>query len=152
MHWFTLIVALTLLLGTLITEVRQTLLSVFLPLLSVAWAAAMVRFDFFIHRQAAYLRALELQMQQQGLSVPLWESWKASLRSTQFIVPVADVIASAVIVIPTIYMLFGPAQQVFAQRQWVGARAYAWSVSVLIVLLLCSLTVIPRIAAWGHEP
>lgn len=150
MHWFTLAVAVLLLLGVLIAESRQTILSVFLPLLSLAWAAAMVRFDFFIHRQAAYLRAVEAQLQAGGVSVPLWESWKMSLRSTQYIVPIADVIACAVIVVPTIYLLFGPAQKFFQLRQWRWGNVYAWSISILILLLLCSLTVIPKIAAWGH--
>lgn len=109
MHWFTLAVALMLLGGVFINELRQTALSVFLPLLSLAWAAAMVRFDFFIHRQAAYLRALEAQMQQGSISIPLWESWKPSLHATPLVVPLADAIASAVIVVPTIYLLFGPA-------------------------------------------
>lgn len=152
MHWFTLAVALTLLGGVFINELRQTALSVFLPLLSLAWAAAMVRFDFFIHRQAAYLRALEAQMQQGGISIPLWESWKPSLHATPLVVPLADAIASAVIVVPTIYLLFGPAQQVFASRQWRGAKPYAWLISALLILSLCSLAGVPEIAAWRQSP
>ena len=152
MHWFTLVVALTLLAGVFVSEKRQTVLSVFLPLLSLAWAAAMVRFDFFIHRQAAYLRALEAQMQQGGVSVPLWETWKMSLRATPFVVPVADIIASAAIVVPTVYLLFGPARQVLITRKWRGARLYAWLVAALIILSLCSLAVIPKLAAWGQSP
>lgn len=150
MHWFTLAVVLTLLAGVFVIEVRQTILSVFLPLLSLAWAVAVVRFDFFIHRQAAYLRVLETQMQQGGISVPLWETWKMSLKATPFVVPLADAIASAAIVVPTVYLLFGPAQQVFTARGWRGAKLYAWLVSALLVLSLGSLTTIPKIAAWGQ--
>jgi hypothetical protein len=135
-----------LLTGVFIVENRKTILSVFLPLLSLAWAAAMVRFDFFIHRQAAYLRIIEPQLQSRGVSIPLWESWKFSLRSTQFIVPIADLIAVAVIVIPTIYLLFVPAQQYFQSHQWKFGKFYAWIVSGLIVALLCSLIFIPKIA------
>jgi len=152
MHWFTLAVALALLAGVFVNDLRPTALSVFLPLLSLAWGAAMVRFDFFIHRQAAYLRALEVQMQKGGIAVPLWETWKASLRATPFVVPPADAIASAVIVVPTLYLLFGPAQQVFASRGWRGARLYAWLASGLLILSLCSLAAIPKIAAWGQSP
>ncbi len=152
MHWFTLAVALALLAGVFASELRPTALSVFLPLLSLAWGAAMVRFDFFIHRQAAYLRALEAQMQKGGITVPLWETWKASLRATPFVVPPADAVASAVIVVPTLYLLFGPAQQVFASRGWRGARLYAWLASGLLILSLCSLAAIPKIAAWGQSP
>lgn len=152
MHWFTLTVALTLLAGVFINELRQTALSIFLPLLSLAWAAAMVRFDFFIHRQAAYLRVLEAQMQKGGISIPLWESWKMSLHATPLVVPMADAIASTAIVVPTVYLLFGPVQQLFASRQWRGAKQFAWLVSTLLILSLCSLAVIPRIAAWGQSP
>jgi hypothetical protein len=152
MHWFTLAVVLALLAGVFVVEKRQTVLSVFLPLLSLAWAAAMVRFDFFIHRQAAYLRALEAQMQQGGVSMPLWETWKMSLRAASFVVPAADIIASAAIVVPTVYLLFGPARQVFITRKWRGAKLYAWLVAALLILSLCSLAVIPKLAAWGQSP
>lgn len=64
MHWFTLIVVVVLLVGVCIVENRRTVLSVFLPLLSIAWAASILRFDFFVHRQAAYLRALEASVLQ----------------------------------------------------------------------------------------
>src|SRR5215210_331787 len=118
MHWYSIIVAIALLTGVFIVENRKTALSVFLPLLSLAWGAAMVRFDFFIHRQAAYLRALEAQMQRGGMAVPLWETWKASLRAAPFVVPPADALSSAVIVVPTRSLLFGTAQQVFSSRGW----------------------------------
>lgn len=147
MHWFSIVVAITILVGALVVEMRgRTILSVFLPLLAVAWAAAMVRFDFFIHRQAAYLRQLEAQMRESGIALPLWETWKASLRSTVIIVPAADVLASAVIVIPTLYLLFGPAQQFFQRSGWRWGKLYAWTLSAILILLLASLAVIPKIA------
>jgi hypothetical protein len=153
MHWFSIVVALTLLVGVFVVETRRTtILSVFLPLLSLAWAAAMVRFDFFIHRQAAYLRELESRLPETGVFVPMWESWKTSLQATPSVIPAADAIASAVIVVPTIYLLFGPSLGFFRERGWKGGKAYAYTVSTLMILLLLSLTVIPRIAAWGHEP
>jgi hypothetical protein len=147
MHWFTVVVALTLLVGVWIVEHRKTILSMFLPLLSLAWAASMVRFDFFIHRQAAYLRTFESQLQEKGASTPLWETWKAASRSTPFVVPVLDAIAVSVIVIPTFYLLFGPAQEFCQTKGWGWGRKYAWSVSVVLLLLLLSLTVIPRLSA-----
>src|SRR5437588_7437678 len=110
MHWFSIIVAIIILVGIAVVETRgRTILSVFLPLLSLAWAASMVRFDFFIHRQAAYLRIFESQLRETGVSTPLWETWKAASRSTPYVVPVLDAIALSVIVIPTFYLLFGPA-------------------------------------------
>ncbi|MGI8837485.1 MAG: hypothetical protein ACR2H4_12735 [Pyrinomonadaceae bacterium] len=148
MHWFSIIVAITLMIGVWFVENRKTIISVFLPLLSLAWAASMVRFDFFIHRQAAYLRLLESQLLEKGTSGPLWETWKASSKSTPFVVPALDVIAVGVIVIPTLYLLFGPAQELCQTKGWGWARIYAWSVSMILFLLLVSLVAIPKIA--GH--
>jgi hypothetical protein len=59
MHVTTLVVVILLFGGTWLIEDRKSIISVILPILSLAWAAAIVRFDFFIHRQAAYLRAVE---------------------------------------------------------------------------------------------
>jgi hypothetical protein len=148
MHWFTIIVAITLLVGVWLAENKKTILSVFVPLLSLAWAASIVRFDFFIHRQAAYLRLLEWQLQEKGASGPLWETWKASSKSAAFVVPAADAIAVAVIVLPTVYLLFGPAQEFCQTKGWDWGRKYAWSVCIILLLLLLSLSVIPRIASF----
>jgi hypothetical protein len=147
MHWFTLVTAITLLASVWIIEHRRTILSLFVPLLSLAWAAAMVRFDFFIHRQAAYLRSLESRLQETG-AMPLWETWKAKSRSTQFVVPLLDIIAVTVIVLPTLYLLFGPAREYCRTKQWRWATIYAWAVSIMLVGLLLSLAVIPKIAAY----
>ena len=78
----------------------KTILSVFLPLLSLGWAASVVRSDYFIRREAAYLRDLQTKTQP---NLPLWETWKGSLHSTVFVVPVLDVIAVPVMVVPTLY-------------------------------------------------
>ena len=146
-HVTTWIVVLMLLVGTWIVEKRKTILSVILPLLSLSWAAAMVRFDFFIHRQGAYLRLLEARMQEQGISIPLYESWKYSLQSTKFVVPITDLIAIWIITVPTLYLLSGPLQEYFLQNQWRGGKLYAWGVASLFVILLASLAFIPKIAA-----
>lgn len=151
MHWYSIIVAVVLLTGVAFVETRKTILSVFLPLLTLSWAAAILRFDFFIHRQAAYLRAVEAKLSERGIAIPLWESWKKPLRSTLFVMPVADVIAVTVIVVATVYLLFGPAQEYFRLRQWRGGRIYSWAVTVLILIVLCSLAVIPSVAAWGQD-
>ncbi|HEY6804277.1 MAG TPA: hypothetical protein VI306_11900 [Pyrinomonadaceae bacterium] len=144
LHWFTLIVALSLVIGIVVIErLGNTLLSIFLPLLSVSWAASVLRFDFFIHRQAAYLRMLEAQSGSR-----LWESWKASLNSSALVIPTADLFASAVIVVPTLYIVFGPAQNYFASRNWKGARLYAFSISVILLLLLVSLIFVPKVASY----
>ncbi len=108
----------------------------------------MLRFDFFIHRQAAYLRQLETQLTQEGISIPLWETWKTGLRSTIFVIPLADTIASAVVVLPTVYILFGPAQRFLDTRHRVLGKAYAWFVTVLLIVLLGSLAMMPRFSQW----
>src|SRR5690349_6401056 len=92
LHLTTFIVVAALLTGTYVIENRKSIISVLLPILTLSWAAATVRFDYFIHRQAAYLRSAETRMQESGISIPLWETWKFSLRSTSIIVPIADVI------------------------------------------------------------
>ena len=147
MHWHSLIVAIVILVGVQVIEARQTILSVFLPLLSIAWAAAMVRFDFFIHRQAAYLRYLESQTTG-GNSFQLWETWKTSLGGARFVIPPADFFAVIVIVVPTLYLLFGPSRQFFQIKQWKGGNLYAWSTTALLCLLLASLLIIPTVANW----
>ena len=145
MHWYSIIVAVVILAGILVVETRRTLLSVFLPLLAVAWAASIVRFDFFIHRQAAYLRYLELQMTSET-SLQFWETWKASHGRAVFVIPLADIFAVTVIVIPTIYLLFGPAKQYFKSAQWRGGNLYAWGITAVLFALLLSLLAIPKIA------
>jgi hypothetical protein len=145
-QWFTLIVAVVFIIGTTVVErLGRTILSVFLPLLSLAWAASVVRFDYFIHRQAAYLRRLEADMQ---TNAPLWETWKGSLHSTALVVPLLDVLAVSVIVIPTLYLLFVPAQDYFRSRSWRWGKLYALSIAALRTLLLLSIAVVPKIASY----
>ena len=146
MHVTTLIVVVILLGGIWLIEHRTSFLSVVLPLLSLAWAAAIVRFDYFIHRQGAYLRAVEAHMQAAGISIPLWESWKSSLRLTSVVVPIADFIAIIVVLVPTIYLLFGLAQEFFNVKKWQGGKIYAWGVLIVLGCLLGCLPFIPKLA------
>lgn len=146
MHWFSLIIMIIILAGVSVIENRKTILSVFLPLLTVAWAASMVRFDFFIHRQNAYLRAVESELRSKGTVIPLWDSWKQQLTATPFVVPMMDIFICLAIVVPTLYILFVPAQKYFQDSGWKGTKIYAWGISLLIIILLCSLTLIPQIA------
>jgi hypothetical protein len=139
MHWITLLVAVSLLIGCRIIEKRKTIICVFLPLVSVAWAASVLRFDYFIHRQASYLRAFEFQMQKSGFAFPLWETWKAEHRSGIFIVPFADLIVFLLIIIPTAFILFNYTQQYFSEKKWKFGKVYVWTIlTLLIVLLLLS--------------
>jgi hypothetical protein len=148
MHLTTIFVVFMLLGGTWFVETRRSFVSVLLPLLSLAWAAAIVRFDFFIHRQGAYLRLLEMSLQRRvAADVPFWELSKAQLRSTRYVVPTADALSMLVIIVPTIYLLFGPCKSLFKERQWRGHLLYAWTVLLLILLLLLSLPFIPKIAS-----
>jgi hypothetical protein len=48
LHWITLITMVVLLVGTALVEHRDTIASLFLPLLSLVWASAVLRLDFFI--------------------------------------------------------------------------------------------------------
>jgi len=147
MHLMTIFVVFMLVGGTWLVETRRSFVSLLLPLLSLAWAAAMVRFDFFIHRQGAYLRLLEASLQRRGApDLPFWELSKAQLHSTRYVVPTADVLGILIIIVPTIYLLFGPCKSLFKERQWRGHLPYAWTVLLLIALLLSSLPFIPRIA------
>lgn len=145
MHLTTIFVVFMLVGGTLFVETRRSFVSLLLPLLSLAWAAAIVRFDFFIHRQGAYLRVIETSLQNR-LDLPFWELWKAQLSSTRYVVPIADAFSILIIIVPTIYLLFGPCKSLFKERQWRGHLLYAWTVLLLIVLLLSTLPFIPRIA------
>ena len=147
MHLTTIVVVIALLAGVWLSEKRESIVSVLLPLLSLSWAAAMVRFDFFIHRQAAYLRALETSLHQNGLAVPLWEGWKASLKSNQIVIPIADLFATLIIVVITVYLLFGPAHNVFKSKNWPAHRLYSWLILLLTVGLLLFLPLIPKLAA-----
>jgi hypothetical protein len=147
MHLTTIVVVVALLVGVWLSEKRESVISVLLPLLSLSWAAAMVRFDFFIHRQAADLRALETSLQQSGLSVPLWEGWKASLQSTRIVIPMADIFATLIVVVITAYLLFGPARAVFKLKKWPAYRFYSWLILLSTVGLLLFLPLIPKLAA-----
>jgi hypothetical protein len=147
MHLTTIVVVIALLAGVWLSERRESVLSVLLPLLSLFWAAAIVRFDFFVHRQAAYLRVVEGSLRQLGVVTPLWETWKASLRSTRVVIPVADFFGVLIVLVPTAYLLFGPARAVFKARGWPARRTYCWAVLLVIVGLLCLLPFIPGLAA-----
>lgn len=147
MHITTLVVVIALVSGVWLSEKRESVVSVLLPLLSLSWAAAMVRFDFFIHRQAAYLRAFEASLNKAGLAVPLWETWKVSLQSTRLVVPIADLFAALIVVVTTAYLLFGPAKTVFHSRRWPAHRIYSWFILLSTIGLLLFLLLIPGIAA-----
>jgi len=147
MHLTTVVIVVVLLVGVWLSEQRESIISVLLPLLSLSWAAAMVRFDFFIHRQAAYLRALEASLHQNGLAIPLWEGWKVSLQSTRVVIPIADMFATLILVVATAYLLFGPCRKVFISRGWPAHRLYSWLILVSMIGLLLSLAFIPQLAA-----
>jgi hypothetical protein len=81
-----------------------------------------------------------------GNSIQLWETWKASLRGARLVIPPADFFAVIVIVVPTLYLLFGPSKQVFQIKQWKGGDLCAWITNALLGLLLASLLIIPTFA------
>jgi len=143
MHWFTMVVAIVMLAGVWLCETRASILSVLLPLLAISWASATVRFDYLIHRQGAYLRAFENAIHS---SVPMWETWKSSLHSRYYMLPVLDALAVLPIVASTIYLAFNPGQEYFLKHGWHGARIYASSVTVVLLLLIGSLAIVPLFA------
>ncbi len=148
MHWFTIIVIVILLAGAWALENRSSVLGVLLPIFALSWAAAMVRFDFFIHRQGTYLRVLERELASNGVMFPLWETWKGSRVSTNFVVPVLDVFASLVVFAAAAYIAFGPARSYLIMRRLPGAVLFPWAVVILLLLLLGLLAAVPALASW----
>jgi hypothetical protein len=61
-------------------------------------------------------------------------------------VPITDLITILIVLVPTIYLLFGPAQEFFCIKQWKGGKAYTWGVLFAFGLLLGCLPFIPKIA------
>lgn len=145
MHWFTFFVIIVLLIGCKIIENRKTVLSVFLPLIAPAWAASILRFDYFIHRQGAYLRALENRMQNNGFNSPLWETWKATHSSSIFIVPFADIIIFFAVIIPTGYILYNYTLNYFKEENWRFGKTYVLTVLLSTIILLLFLAFVPSI-------
>jgi hypothetical protein len=145
-HVVTLVAFGSLLAGAAWTETRHSVVSVLLPLLSVAWAASVVRFDYFIHRQGAYLRALEAEFQSAGPGMPLWETWKAALGPARMIVAAMDVVVFGCIVAVTAYLSFGPAREYLRVQGWHGAAWYPWVILASLSLLLLLLAFIPHLS------
>ena len=148
MHLTTIVVVVVVLVGIWVAERRATVVSVFLPLLSLAWAAAVLRFDYLIQRQGAYLRTIETRLHDGGVSMPLWETWKRSLASTRVVMPITDLLVVSVVVITTAYLLFGPTRTLFVEKGWPAHRLYSWTILLLTCALLACLPFLPRIAAW----
>lgn len=128
MHLFTLVVVIALFAGIFVCERKQTILGVFLPLVSLAWAAAILRFDYFIHRQGKFLRILEEHITLKSGAIPLWETWKYSSASEAYVIPIADIVICIVIIIPTTYLLFNLSFKFFEVNNIRGGKFYAWSV------------------------
>lgn len=145
LHWLSLIVLLSLLVGAFICEARRTVLCMLLPLLSVAWAASVVRLDFFIHRIGAYLQPIEERLLQ-NTNIPSWESWKSNLIATKTLVPVADIFIFISIIAVTAFVLRGPTRAYFEERRWRGAGWYSAAVLIVILMLLSIVQFIPTIA------
>lgn len=145
MHWISLAVIIILFAGLIILENRKSVLSVFLPLICPAWAASILRFDFFIHRQAAYLRNLEVKIQESGFNFPLWENWKSEHTSGFLIVPLADLIIFLIIVISTAYILFTYTSEHFERKKWRFRKFYVWSILFITIALLSIIPFVPII-------
>jgi hypothetical protein len=144
MHWLTVITLVVLLAGLAFCEHRRTGLSVALPLISVGWAASVVRLDFFIQRIGAYLLPIERRLLD-NTDIPPWETWKNGLPATKIIVPVADMVLFSTIFVATALILFGPTRSYFKDREWRGFNSYSISILILIVALLSSIALIPSI-------
>jgi hypothetical protein len=141
MHLTTLVVLAVVIIGVTYADRHRTVLSVFIPVVTLSWAAAVARFDYLIHRQGAFVAALE-----QSAGVFGWETWKATLKAKAFVMPIFDVLSTCAIVIPTIYLLFGPATMTFRERQWRGVRLYRWGILGLLTVLLIGLAIGPWLA------
>jgi hypothetical protein len=146
LHAFTLIVFLALIIGAWVCEKQKTILSVLLPILSLAWAASVVRFDFFIHRLGAYLRPIEANLLRNS-PVPPWEIWKSNLAATRILIPIADVIAFGAILATTSFILIGPTRGYFEERGWRGSSSYTTAILLIMVALFITVAFIPRLSS-----
>lgn len=146
LNLITFFVAVCLLTGCKLIENRKTVLRVFLPLISLAWAAAVVRFDFLIHRQGIYLMEVESRMRQGGTNFPLWETWKAERTFGTFLIPLTDLLIFPLIIIPTAFIIFNYTQPYFVENQWKFGRAYAWGILISIIVLLSLTPFVPLLA------
>lgn len=140
--WATLICAVIILAGAWLIADRPSPVAVFLPLFTIGWAAAMVRVDFLIHRAGAYIRTLEQAVSPGGG----WETWRQGLRATPVLIPATDALIVLPIIVPTLYLAFGPARLLLSQSQYRFASAYPWAVCGILALLLASLLVVPRLS------
>jgi hypothetical protein len=143
MHTVSVITVVVLVFGVWLVERRRTFLSVLLPLLAISWAGAMVRFEFLIHRQGAYLRELERYLRASDRRLPTWELWKAEFTPTQIVMPLADVFTFLVVLVATAYLCFGPAKSFLADGHPRLSRIYPWVVLSVLCLLFCALAVVP---------
>ena len=141
MHVTTLIVLSLFLAITAYVEYRKSILSVMMPLIAVSWAAAMVRFDYLIHRQGAYIAFVEHATGAQG-----WETWRKGLMATAYVMPLLDGLSVLAIVALTGFVAFGPATQYLRARGSVWANSYRWIVMIAVALLLASLGAVPWLA------
>jgi hypothetical protein len=142
MHAVSVVVILALLFGTWLVERRSTVLSVLLPFLAITWAAGMLRFEFFIQRQGAYLRAFERQADP---GYATWELWKAGFTPTKIVVPLADVFTVSVVFVTTAYLVFGPARYYLRDRNPGLARVFPWLVLGCLGVLMISWAIIPLV-------
>jgi hypothetical protein len=143
MHAVTLVAVIVLLGGVWLAERRRTVLSVFLPLFAVTWAASMLRFEFFIQRQGAFLRDYERYLVRVEHAGPTWELWKAGFTPTQVVVPLADVFTFVGILAPALYLAFVPGRSFLADRTPALARIFPWAILVVLLGLLAGIGVIP---------
>ena len=141
MHVTTLVVLCIILTITAYVERRQSALSVLMPLVTVSWAAAMVRFDYLIHRQGAYVSFVERTTGTQG-----WETWRTGLTATVYVMPFLDALSVLAIVAPTVFVLFGPAKRWCDEQASRFGALYRWIVLIAIVSLLASLGAVPWLA------
>lgn len=144
LHWFSFIILVLLLLGYTICDKRSSVLSVTLPLLTLAWAASVFRFDVFIHRTGSYLKTIEAQLPGM-VGIEGWEHWKAAHPNGSYLIGFTDLIVFAVIMALTGMILKGPCREYFVVKGWGNYLVYAAAIILLTLLLLGGIAVVPLI-------
>jgi hypothetical protein len=140
----TLVVALVCMAAVVVCERRDSVLSVLAPALASAWAGAVLRFDYLIHRQGAYLLILEDRISAISYPMPLWEHWKGDLPGKALFLGPTDALTCLAVVAPALYLTWT------LGRRHLQARAPQWALPVavcLTALIMVPLLLLPFVPA-----
>ena len=129
-------------------------MSALLALYADAWAAAVLRLDYLIQRQGAYVRTLESALAPGPGASTTWEAWKAGAVATTWVLPITDLVASLAVVAPALFIIWGPFRRFWRERQADDragdearrATCYASVATALLAVPLLALPTVPVLA------